>query len=306
MSRTLSDGLVTHLAGRAHKRVTMLRLDLADGTTLAITDHDQDISFDLGDGVVTYSASTGILPSDLALSTGFGVDDIEIEGPIREPSDASPLETNIVTRAAVLGGRFDDAVARLFQINWSTLASGPIRLMRGYVTNASVEGGRFKLTLHSEMTKFSQTIGRTITGYCDADFGDARCGFTPDEISVTVTSVTDERVFAVDISGFSPAYADDYWNRGTAIFLTGALAGIRPVEVFDSSAAGNIALWMPLPEPPQIGDTLTLRQGCYDVATNTSKTRPACMAFDNIVNFRGFPDVPGSDQVLRYPNPGSG
>lgn len=306
MSRTLSANLATHIAGRAHTRATMLRLDLVDGTVLAVTNHDQDIAFNLGDGSAIYSASTGVLPSDLSLSTGFGADEIEISGPLREPSEASPPEPNIVTRSAVLGGRFDDAVARFFEVDWTTLADGPIRLMRGYVVNTEAPGGEFKFTVHTEMSKFAQQIGRTITGYCDADFGDARCGYTPDEISVTVTGVTDERVFAVDISGFSPAYADDYWNRGTAIFLTGALAGIRPVEIFDSSAAGNIALWMPLPEPPEIGDTLTLRQGCYDVATNTSKTRPACMAFDNIVNFRGFPDVPGSDQVLRYPNPGGG
>ena len=72
--------------------------------------------------------------------------------------------------------------------------------------------------------------------------------------------------------------------------------GIRPVEINDWSSAGGVALWTSLPEPPAVGDTLTLTQGC-------GKTRADCMAFGNIVNFRGFPDVPGSDQVLRYPNP---
>jgi hypothetical protein len=46
-----------------------------------------------------------------------------------------------------------------------------------------------------------------------------------------------------------------------------------------------------------VGDTLEISQGC-------GKTRAACLAFDNVVNFRGFPDVPGTDQVLSYPNPG--
>jgi hypothetical protein len=27
------------------------------------------------------------------------------------------------------------------------------------------------------------------------------------------------------------------------------------------------------------------------------------VAYANIENFRGFPDVPGSDQVLKYGNP---
>lgn len=282
--RTLSGGITTHLAGTAHQRANMLRLDLVDGSTLAITDHDRDLSFDLGDGSATYSAGTGILPSDLALSTGFTGNDIEVTGPIGET----------VTRTAVLGGRYDDAVARLFQVNWSDLTQGAIKLLKGRVVLAEVQGGRFKFTIHGEVTKFSQNVGRVITGYCDADFGDARCGYTPLTLSATVSAVTDERAFTVSFVG---SYADDFWNKGTVTFTSGAILGCRPVEIFDWTAAGVMTLWTSLPEAPQVGDTLTLTQGC-------GKTRADCLAYDNVINFRGFPDVPGSDQVLRYPNPG--
>lgn len=284
MSRTLGGPLTSHIGTASHTRCTMLRLDLVDGTTLAITDHDRDLAFDLGDGEATYSAGTGILPSDLALSVGFEGSDIEVEGPI---GDA-------VTRTAVLGGRYDDAAARLFMVNWKSLGSGAIKLLKGRVVLAEVNGGRFKLTIHGEATRFSQTVGRVITAYCDADFGDARCGYPVVPVAATVASVTDERAFTVTFAG---SYADDHFNRGTVTFTGGALDGCRPVEVFDWSAAGAVNLWAPLPEPPEVGDTLELRQGC-------GKTRTDCLAYDNVVNFRGFPDVPGSDQVLRYPNPG--
>lgn len=284
MSRTLDASLVTHLATNTHTRCTMLRLDLHDGTVLAITDHDRDIDFDLGDGSATYSAATGIFPSDLSLSCGFDADEIEVTGPINAT----------VTKAAVVGGRYDGATARLFQVNWATL-TGQIKLMKGFVALAEVIGGTFKFTIHSEVSKFAKTIGRVITGYCDADFGDARCGYTVTPVAATVTAVTDERNFAVSFSG---TYANDYFNRGTVTFTSGNLAGTRPVEVFDWTSGGLVALWGPLAEAPEIGDTLELRQGC-------AKTRSACLAFDNVVNFRGFPDVPGSDQVLKYPNPGA-
>jgi uncharacterized phage protein (TIGR02218 family) len=261
----------------------MLRLDLTDGSTLAVTDHNADIDFDLGDGSVTYSAETGIFPSDLSLSTGFDGSDIEINGPI----DAT------VTRAAVLGGRYDGATARLFQVNWKDLTDGALKLMRGRVSVSVVEGSRFKFVIQTEASRFSQQVGRVITGYCDADFGDTRCGYTPATLAATVTAVTDTRSFTVSFTG---TYADDYWNKGTVTFTSGELSGIRPVEIFDWSAAGAVALWTPLPEVPQVGDTLTISQGC-------EKTRAACLAYDNVINFRGFPDVPGSDQVLRYPNP---
>ncbi len=46
----------------------------------------------------------------------------------------------------------------------------------------------------------------------------------------------------------------------------------------------------------QAGDAFTIRPGC-------DKSFATCRAkFDNAVNFRGFPHVPGTDQVLSYPD----
>lgn len=295
--RTLSAGIAGHISGKAHKRVAMLRLDLADSSTLALTDHDRDLPFDLGDGAATYLAGTGIMPSDLSLSTGFDADEIEVTGPLVE---GGTLDLGEVTKAMMLGGRFDDAEAWFFQVNWDDLAAGSINLLKGRVVLAEVIGGEFKLTIHSEIGKFSQEIGRTITAYCDADFGDARCGTTPVTDAVTVTAVTDARTFTVSNGD---GRATNFYTGGTVQFTSGALNGTRKVEVSAYNTSGALVLWADLAEPPEVGDALNIRQGCFDVATGESKTRTACMAFDNIVNFRGFPDVPGTDQVLRYPNP---
>lgn len=290
MSRTLGGPLTSHLGTGTHTRCRMLRLDLVDGSVFAITDHSATLTIDLGDGSADYSPRTGIMPSDLSLSTGFDADEVEVTGPLVDTA----TEDWHVTKAAVLGGRFDDATARFFQVNWNSLASGPIRLLKGRVVLAQVEGGAFKLTIRSEISRFQQEVGRTITGYCDADFGDSRCGYSVPVVSATVTGVTDARQFTVSFTG---SYANDYFNKGTVYFLTGALAGTRKVEVSDWTSGGAVTLWTELAEAPQVGDTLELRQGC-------DKTRAACLVYDNVVNFRGFPDVPGSDQVLRYPNPG--
>lgn len=290
MSRTLAAGMVTHLASRTHKRARMLRLDLVDGSTLAVTDHDHVLAFNLGDGSADYTPRTGIVPSDLSLSTGFDPDEIEVTGPLVETA----TEDWHVTRAAVLGGRFADAVARSFQVNWSSLASGPIRLLKGRVVMADVEGSRFKLTIRSEIDRFAQEVGRTITAFCDADFGDTRCGYAVPVVDAVVTGVTDALQFTVSFTG---SYANDFFNFGTVSFTSGALAGTRKVEISDWTSAGAVTLWTALAELPQVGDELELRQGC-------GKTRADCLAYENVVNFRGFPDVPGSDQVLRYPNAG--
>ena len=290
MTRSLSAGMIAHLAGSAHTRAVCLRLDLADGSVLAVTDHDRALSIDLGDGAVSYSPATGILPSDLATACGFSASDVEVRGPV--------TETGLTTLAALLGGRFDDATARLFEVNWADLSHGVLRLLNGYVALVTVEGSQFRLTIHSEVSRFTQTIGRVISAYCDADFMDARCGYSEAALTATVSAVTDEREFSVTYSG---TFINDYFNRGTVTFTGGALAGTRRVEIFDfasgGAGAGALALYAPLAQAPLVGDTLTIKRGC-------GKTRAACLAYGNVINFRGCPDVPGTDQVLKYPNGG--
>jgi uncharacterized phage protein (TIGR02218 family) len=299
MTRTLTAGMISHVAGTAHTRARMLRLDLVDGTTLAITDHDKNLIFDLGDGSETYLASTGMSVSDVQQSTGFDADDFEVTGPV--------TDTGLTTKTALLGGRFDGAVARLFQVNWANLADGAIEIQNGTVALATVRGGSFKLTVHSEIGKFQQTLGDVTTLQCRYDFGTAPCPAVPVSVTATVSAVTDERSFSVTYAG---TYASDYFNKGTVQFTSGTLAGTRKVEVYDftsgGAGAGSLVLWTGLVEAPDIGDVLTLRQGCYDLASNQSKSRVACVALlGSAVDFGGEPDLPGQDKMLTYPSGGA-
>lgn len=290
MSRTLTSAMTSHLAGRSHTRCNMLLLVLRDGTSIGVTDHDKDISYDiLGDGSVTYEAGTGILTSDVSLQAGLDADNYEVTGPIKDDGD--------FTLERIQGGRFNRARAYLFQINWRNTSAGAIKLLAGNVSEARIEGGKFIFEIRSDSDRFNQVVGRLITNNCDADFADqVRCFATATEVVGTVDSVTDAMNFTVTFAG---SYADDFFNFGTVEFLTGQLAGTAPVEIHDWIAAGGIELFVPLVEEPAIGDTLTIRDGCM-------KSRQACMDHDAIEWFRGFPEVPGSDQIFRPTIPGQG
>ena len=50
--------------------------------------------------------------------------------------------------------------------------------------------------------------------------------------------------------------------------------------------------------PIAVGDDFVVRAGC-DKRLETCRDR-----FANVVNFRGFPHIPGQDTVIRYPNRG--
>jgi uncharacterized phage protein (TIGR02218 family) len=280
--RTIGAGLTAHIAQTAHTRCTMLRLDLTDGTSIGITDHDLDLSFDLGDGAITYDAETGIFPSDVTLASGLEADNYEVSGPIGDT----------VTLAALLGGRFNRARARLFMVNWKSLASGSIPLMAGNVSEARPEGGKFIFEIRSDADRFNQPIGRLITPYCPGDHATC-CVQIADELATTLSAVVDEFHITV-AAAIDPA---DYAN-GKLWFTGGALAGTLPVEIVGGSGS-TLELFAPLPATPSNGDALTLKEGC-------DRTRAMCRdRFDNVINFRGFPEVPGSDQVLKVPVPGA-
>jgi uncharacterized phage protein (TIGR02218 family) len=285
VSRTVSAGMASHLAGRSHTRCHMLNIAPLIGDSFGITDHDKPLDYDIGDGLITYDAGTGILTSNVALSCGLEADNYEVSGPIGD----------IITRDGILGGIYNRSRAKLFQVNWKRLGDGAVKILAGDVSEVRIEGGRFVMEIRDDIDRYNQVVGRIITNQCDADFGDARCGATPVETVGTVTASSDPLHMTVSFTG---TFANDYFNKGTVVGLTGANTEVV-MEIEDWSASGVIVLFAPLVETPAIGDTFTVRQGC-------GKTRADCMARNNIENFRGYPEIPGSDQALRMPVPGGG
>ena len=284
--RTASAGMAAHLAQTGHKRCNMLLFDLTDGTSIAVTDHNKDLDFDIGDGSETYLSDTGFRISNVQLSCGLEADNYEVRGPIGDT----------VTRSGILGGRYNRARARLFQVNWSALGDGALKIMPGNVGEARIEGGEFVFEVRSDKDRLNQVVGRILANTCSADYADqVQCFATPTEVTGTVTSVTDAMRFTVSFTG---SYADDFFNKGTVTGLTGGNAG-TVMEIYDWTAAGVLTLFAPLGVEPDVGDTFTIKDGC-------DKTRPACMAHGQILNARAFFEVPGSDQVMKPALPGQG
>ena len=55
-----------------------------------------------------------------------------------------------------------------------------------------------------------------------------------------------------------------------------------------------LELWQMMPEPLAADDAFVVTAGC-DKRFDTCRDR-----FANVVNFRGFPHIPGNDFVARY------
>jgi len=105
-----------------------------------------------------------------------------------------------------------------------------------------------------------------------------------------VTDVTDQRTF----EAVSLADADDAFNYGVLLWLTGENAGYE-MEVRDwVLATHTMTLFDKMPFDIEIGDLFAVSMGC-DRRGTTCKTR-----FGNKANFRGEDDLPGRDEVFQY------
>jgi uncharacterized phage protein (TIGR02218 family) len=293
--RTIGVDLAAHLAENAHTLATMLRFDLANGDVLAFTDHDDELTFNLGDGSASYAPWSGINASAVVLSSGFEVSNFEVTGPIG----------STVTRAQILGGRFRNAVARLFIVNWSDLTQGAVQVMRGRVAGTRCEASRFVLEVRNVAAVFNQSQGNVLSPWCRADFGveATGCPVVRTPVACTVTAVTDAFEFAVDIDG---DYDDNKWFLGTVAFLTGELAGTAEFKVFASDgSSGGLELFEPLPQAPQVGDTLNLYTGCSRLLKHENPIIPTCLSYGAVEDFRGEPEVPGNRTYQRVSAPGS-
>lgn len=130
---------------------------------------------------------------------------------------------------------------------------------------------------------------------CQADFGDARCKYDASTVtdSATVTSIgTAQRVFAATIAIGTPRPAG-FYSFGLITWTSGRNKGVSTeIKTWDGT---NFTLYLPSAYPISVGDAFTAVAGC-------DKSFVTCLnKFQNTVNFRGFPYIPGLDSTL-YPN----
>lgn len=292
--RPASAHLTAHLAAfglTRHTRARCVWMRLRDGTVMGFTVHDRALTvdmLDISDVPVVFNAGGGVSPSAIELNEGFSPSNCEISGPV----------TAQITAVAVMGGRFNGARVRVFDVDWKQAIPDVLPLLAGNVREARLEERKWVFEVRSDTDRANQSIGEVLTPYCQADLGDERCKFPLVGVPVTIAAVTDRKRFTV--TG-AEAFADDYFNLGHILFTSGTMLATDTMEVFDwTQSSGAIELYVNLVDTPLVGDTLLIHQGC-------DKLRPTCvLTFNNILNFRGHPDVPGSDQVFKVAVPGHG
>ena len=267
------------LSGGAMTAARCWRLTRQDGVILGFTDHDRDIAFD----GVTYAAGTGLEAADMQAELGFAVTGGEASGALSSPG---------ITEADVANGRYDGARIDLYLVDWN-LPANRVLLESGAIGEIRRMGKAFAAEIRSLAFKLDEERGRLFRLGCSADLGDAQCKVAIDAAAYRydgVVALTDGRLSV----GVSATLSEGLFRGGSLRFTSGANAGVS-VEIRSQSLSANntiLTLWQPMGLPVRIGDGVSLRAGC-------DKQLASCRdRFNNTVNFRGFPHMPGNDFVI--------
>ncbi|WP_407682125.1 DUF2163 domain-containing protein [Pseudodonghicola flavimaris] len=280
----MAEAFRAHVAGGITTLCRCWAVVRRDGATYGFTDHDRDLSFE----GVSFRAETGLTVAALQQATGLSVDNTEALGAL---TDAGLRE------AEIEAGRFDGAEVRAWLVNWADVTVRWLQF-RGSIGEIQRAGGAFRADLRGLTQGLNRPLGRIYQKPCTAVLGDARCGFDLQapgygtELGIEV--LEDNRVFRwAGIEGFEAGW----FTRGRLLVTSGALDGVWGLIKADRSEAGArvIELWEPLPEGAAAGDSLRLEAGC-DKRLETCRLK-----FGNILNFQGFPDIPGEDWVVAVP-----
>ena len=256
----------------------------SDGVQMGFTDHDLQLSFK----GLQFRADTGLSSSALAQGTGLSVDNAEAVGVL---SDAA------ITEADIEAGRFDGAQVSCWLVNWQDVSARWLQF-EGTIGEMRRAGGAFTAELRGLTDALNRPIGRVYQKPCTAVLGDAQCGFdtnTPGFFFETnVQAVEDGRRFTWDaLIGFDAGW----FTRGRLDVVSGAAQGLWSMikEDRNNDGAREIDLWEPIRAAIVPGDTVRLTAGC-DKRFATCRDK-----FTNLLNFQGFPDLPGEDWMTAVP-----
>lgn len=180
----------------------------------------------------------------------------------------------------------NSGVAKIPESSWN--------YRRGHIGQVNTSGQMFSAELLGLAKKLEKPIVRPYLPGCAAIFGDSECQVALGSYTISGTIEAVDAVGLVITDTVNITAAINTYAYGLMTMTSGASSGYA-MEV-KSSTVGTATLQQPMPFGVAIGDTFSLVQGC-DKQLSTCKN-----TYNNVINFRGFPHLPGMDKIIKYAN----
>lgn len=256
-----------------------------DGTIIGFTDHDRDLTFN----ATTYQAATGFTASELNESIGLNINNMDIDG---------VLSSSSLTENDLSSGLYDNATIEIYRVNWAD-TSQHLLMRKGSIGEVKRSENSFTAEIRSLSHNLQQPKGRLYQYGCDATLGDNRCKIDLElsayKGSGTVDTVINERTFTT--TGLEN-FTSEHFTSGKLTWTSGSSHEVKYHTVLNNII--TIELWQTPATQVQPGNTFEITAGC-DRQFKTCQSK-----FNNTINFRGCPHMPGNDFTLSYPNSDDG
>lgn len=283
----LSEAFKAHLVTGATSVCRCWAVERSDGLVFGFTDHDVALNF----AGFAFLPDSGMAASSLEQTTGLSVDNTEALG---------ILSSSAVSEDDIRAGRYDRAKVTAWLVNWRDVTQNLI-LFRGTIGEITRSAGAYKAELRGLTEELNHPQGLVFQKPCMAVLGDAKCRFDLGQagfsIELPVETVVDAKFF--DFANLD-AFSDRWFEKGRFLVKTGAASGLVALIKNDrlTNGARSVELWETLPAPVVPGDIIRIEAGC-------DRRHGTCqLKFDNLLNFRGFPGIPGEDWLLSFPRQG--
>lgn len=278
----VSNPAVSLLIQGAHRPATLWKITREDGEEYRFTDHDTKLEFDGEE----YTPVSGVTASARQKQDMLKARNIEVRGVIA--SDA-------ITTADLRAGKFRGAILHERIVDWR-YPWNEIGHQKYIIESTIFSSEEWSAQIVGLSGWLRHKYGNVYSPICRRDLGDEWCGvnlaaFTANREVDTV--VTNRLKFVMTV-----CCADlNWWRYGKIVWgpLTANSGIISEVKEFDN-VTNEITLQLRTPHDFEAGDNFDITAGC-------DKTFSECKSkFTNGVNFGGYPDIPGSDQMLKTPN----
>ena len=270
--------------------VRCVKITTVDNTVYTFNEGDFDIVVES----LTYKAGGLAEPSAVSKKADLSADNINIK---------ALIDTNEISEADLISGRFDSAEILVFIVNWlnipATIPDDSI-LLRGYVGDIELTDNTFTLQVDDISSKLLTKATYKSSPTCHYIFGSAECGVNLAPLTYTGAVSFIDPIIEFNRIKINPAEAIIQFEEGVLTFTSGVLNGLS-FTVQDNNIVTTvlqiITIYESFPFLPAEMDTITITGGCRKTITD-------CRFYNNFERFGGIPALgsnwmPGNDRILR-------
>lgn len=250
---------------------------------IGATSHTKSLTLP-GHGSLSFRTNGGIIPTAIDNEAGQEGAGAQFD---------AVFDDTVFTKAAVNAGDWNGAKLEIYLFNYKATKMGQLIEFAGRLGTVREEGGGFRAEARQLASIARLKIGRLVTAGCDVKrLGDSRCKlnlapFTRTAQVVTSVPSAQNTFRASGLSAPTVAYAE-----GLVTFTSGLNNGREfPIKSFDN-ATKEIVLHTDTPFAIATSDQFTIVEGC-------ARNIAACVAFANIMNYRGFPYITNIEEINR-------